>query len=142
VEQKYTILIADRNPHVREFLRRELTSAGYRIVLADTGQDVVKRVYQQEPIDLLILDPDLPDMEESDLLIKIRNRIPALPVVVHTYTSDYETHRYLENAAAFVEKGGSSIENLRQVVSDILNQLKPKPATAPIKEFQTSTGIK
>lgn len=117
---KYTILIADRNPHVREFLKRELTAAGYRIVLADTGQDVVKRVYQNDPIDLLIIDPDLPDVEEFDILKKICGRIPTLPVVVHTYLSDYETCRELTGAAAFVEKRGSSIENLRQVVADIL----------------------
>jgi len=122
MEKKYTILIADRNPHVRQFLRRELTNAGYRILLADKGRDVVERMYRSEPIDLLIIDPDLPDVEESDMLRKIRNRIPVLPVVVHTYVSDYETHRDLANAAAFVEKRGSSIESLREVVSDILQQ--------------------
>ena len=122
MEQPYTILIADRNPHVREFLRREMAAAGYRIELADTGRDVVERVYQHEPVDLLILDPDLPDVTESAVLKKIRNRIPVLPVVVHTYVSDYETHRDLANAAAFVEKRGSSIESLREVVSDILQQ--------------------
>jgi len=142
VERKYTILIADRNPHVREFLRRELTAAGYRILLADKGRDVVNRVYQHEPVDLLILDPDLPDVEESAVLRKIRNRIPLLPVVVHTYVSDYETHQDLANAAAFVEKRGSSIENLRQVVSDILNQLNPEPAAAPTIEIQTSADPK
>ena len=131
MERKYTILIADRNPHVREFLRREMTAAGYRILLADKGRDVVKRVYQHEPVDLLILDPDLPDVEESAVLKKIRNRIPALPVVVHTYVSDYETHQDLVNAAAFVEKRGSSIENLREVVSEILQECSVQPAVPP-----------
>lgn len=135
MERKYTILIADRNPHVREFLRREMAAAGYRILLADKGRDVVKRVYQHEPVDLLIIDPDLPDVEESAVLKKIRNRIPSLPVVVHTYISDisdYETHKDLANAAAFVEKRGSSIENLRQVVSDILQECSVQPAVSPI----------
>ena len=130
MERKYTILIADRNPHVREFLRREMSAAGYRVLLADKGRDVVRRVYQHEPVDLLILDPDLPDVEESAVLKKIRNRIPALPVVVHTYVSDYETHKDLSNAAAFVEKRGSSIENLRQVVSDILQEGRVQSAAA------------
>ena len=138
MERKYTILIADRNPHVREFLRREMTAAGYQILLADKGRDVVKRVYQNEPVDLLILDPDLPDVEESAVLKKIRNRIPSLPVVVHTFTSDYETHKDLANAAAFVEKRGSSIEKLRVVVSDILQQSSVKSAAAsPHKNTDT-----
>ena len=138
MERKYTILIADRNPHVREFLKREMTAAGYRILLADNGRDVVKRVYQHEPVDLLILDPDLPDVEESAVLKKIHNRIPALPVVVHTYTSDYETHQDLANAAAFVEKRGNSIENLRQVVSDILHECNVQPAVTPIHKKNAS----
>lgn len=137
MERKYTILIADRNPHVREFLRREMTAAGYRIILADKGRDVVKQVYQNEPVDLLILDPDLPDVEESAVLKKVRNRIPTLPVVVHTLISDYETHQDLANAAAFVEKRGSSIEKLREVVSDILQQSSVRSAAAPHKNTDT-----
>lgn len=138
MERKYTILIADRNPHVREFLRREMTVAGYRIILADKGRDVVKRVYQNEPVDLLILDPDLPDVEESAVLKKVRNRIPTLPVVVHSLISDYETHQDLANAAAFVEKRGNSIEKLREVVSDILQQSSVRPAaTSPHKNTDT-----
>jgi len=121
VEREYTILIADRNPHVREFLRREMAAAGYRILLADKGQDVVQRVYQREPLDLLILDPDLPDAEESAVIKKVRNRIPALPVIVHTYIADYDVHRDFANAA-FVEKRGNSVENLREAVADILRQ--------------------
>ncbi|MEW6671598.1 MAG: response regulator [Thermodesulfobacteriota bacterium] len=131
MERKFTILIADRNPHVREFLRREMTAAGYRILLADKGRDVVNRVYQHEPLDLLILDPDLPDVEESAVLKKIRNRVPPLPVVVHTYVSEYETHQDLVNATAFVEKRGSSIENLRQVVSDILQGCGVQSTSSP-----------
>jgi len=142
VVRKYTILVADRNPHVREFLRRELTNAGYRILMADKGRDVVERMYRPEPIDLLIIDPDLPDAEESDMLRKIRNRIPVLPVVVHTYVSDYETHPDLANAAAFVEKRGSSIESLREVVSDILKQSKVRPAAAATMEIQSSADPK
>jgi len=130
LKRKHTILIADRNPHVREFLKRELTVAGYQVLLADKGCDVVQRVYQHESIDLLILDPDLPDVEESALLKKILNRVPSLPVVVHTFISDYENHKDLANAAAFVEKKGNSIENLRLVISDILQQSNGQPAAA------------
>ena len=139
MERKYTILIADRNPHVREFLRREMTAAGYCILLADKGRDVVKRVYHQEPLDLLILDPDLPDVEESAVLKKIRNRVPSLPVVVHTFISDYETHKDLANAAAFVEKRGSSIDKLRQVVSDILKLSNAPSAPMTIQKNSDNT---
>ncbi len=122
MEVKYTILIADRNPHVRKFLKREMMEEGYQVLLAENGREVLKWVYQHEPLDLLILDTDLPDIDESLLLKGLQDRIPPLPVVVHIYKSEYESKPSLLNAAAFVEKKGSSVERLKQVVSDILSK--------------------
>lgn len=119
--KRYTILIADRNSHVREFLKREMTAAGYRVRLADKGTDVVKWVYHPDAVDLLILDPDLPGMDDAAAMKKIHNRIPSLPVVFHTFPSDYEIHKHLVSSAAFVEKRGNSVENLMQVVSRLLH---------------------
>ncbi|MFH1581628.1 MAG: response regulator, partial [Pseudomonadota bacterium] len=107
--KKITIMIADRNPHVREFLKREMLAEGYRILLAEKGRDIVKWVYHHDAVDLLILDPDLIDVDESDVLKKLQNRIPALPVIIHSFFSDSEHHRILLNAAAFIEKKGNSI---------------------------------
>ncbi len=119
-----TLLIADRNSHVREFLKREMSAAGYRVHLAENGNRVLKWIYCQEPIDLLILDPDLPGAEESSLLNKLHDRIPTLPVILHTFLSDYDKASALLNAEAFVEKEGMSVERLKQVVTNILEKVK------------------
>jgi DNA-binding NtrC family response regulator len=120
VKKDITILIADRNPHVRKFLQREMTAAGYRVQLADTAHEVIKRVFSREPLDLVILDPDLPAADESQMLHHLLNRVPALPVVVHTYASEYEdVSRDLEGLY-FVEKRGSSVVRLKQIVYNIL----------------------
>ena len=124
VQREFTILIADRNPHVREFLKREMTAAGYRVRLAENGKQAVKWTYHQESLDLLILDPDLPDIEESAIVKKLRNRIPVLPVIIHTYMSDYENDWNLLTEAVFVEKQGNSIERLKQMVANML-QIAP-----------------
>lgn len=116
------ILIADRNSNVREFLRRELLAEGYSVELAENGREVLKWAYHREPADLLILDPDLPDAEESFLLKKLRQRIPYLPVVLHTFLSDYLSAAKIINPTEFVEKGGNSIEKLKKVVTEILNK--------------------
>lgn len=124
MKEAFELLIADRNPHVREFLKRELKAEGYRIRLAENGQEVLKGLYRYE-VDLLILDPDLPGAEESCLLKKIQNRIPCLPVVIHTFLSDYIPDTF--EAAALVEKKGNSVESLKQVLSDILKKTDPMP---------------
>jgi len=122
LEKKIKILIADRNSNVREFLRREMLAEGYSVELAENGREVLKWAYHREPADLLILDPDLPDAEESLLLKKLRQRISYLPVVFHTFFSDYLTASKIINPTEFVEKGGSSIEKLKKMVAEILKK--------------------
>jgi DNA-binding NtrC family response regulator len=102
------------------FLQREMTAAGYRVRLADTGREVLKLAFQGEPLDLIILDPDLPDADETQVLDYLLDRIPALPVVVHTYSPEHGSHSKDMNGVIFVEKRGSSVECLKQVVHENL----------------------
>ena len=120
MKKNFTLLIADRNPHVRTFLQREMTAAGYRVRLADTGREVLKRAFQGESLDLIILDPDLPDADEAHVLEHLLNRIPVLPVVVHTYPSEHGSDSKDMNDVIFVEKSGRSVERLKQVVYEAL----------------------
>ncbi len=122
LEKKIKILIADRNSNVREFLRREMLAEGYSVELAENGREVLKWAYHRESADLLILDPDLPDAEESLLLKKLKQRIPYLPVVFHTFFPDYISASKIVHPTEFVEKGGNSIEKLKKVVMEILNK--------------------
>ncbi|MDZ7697984.1 MAG: response regulator [Deltaproteobacteria bacterium] len=115
------ILIADRNPHVRSFLARELKAEGFRIRLAGNGGEVLKWVYHSEPLDLIILDPDLPDDNGREILPKLYDRIPVIPVVIHSWSSDYIKPMDEPNGVAFVKKEGNSIEALKKVVQKMLN---------------------
>jgi DNA-binding NtrC family response regulator len=116
----FTILIADRNSHVREFLRREMASEGFQVRLAQNGTEVLKWIYHHEHVDLLILDPDFPDSEKSELIKKLSDRIPSLPVIIHTFPSEEELDYSALKKAVFVEKGGSSVEDLKQMVLKLL----------------------
>ena len=118
------ILIADRNPHVRRFLKRELEAEGYRIRLAESGIEVLKWAFRPDPLDLIILDPDLPDMGAGQLMDKLKDRIPPIKVVIHAFLSDYAAPHDTLSADAFIEKGGNSIESLKKVIHD-LNRRTP-----------------
>lgn len=122
VKKVFNILIADRNPHVREFLKREMMADGYQVRLAENGRQLIKSVYRHEHVHLLIVDPDLPDVDVSSLIIKLNNRIPFLPVVIHTFLSNYADYSEVLQDFPFVEKRGSSVEHLKKIVSDILRQ--------------------
>ena len=121
------ILIADRNPHVRRFLKRELEAEGYRIRLAESGVDVLKWAFHPDPLDLIILDPDLPDTGAGQLMDKLKDRVPPLKVVIHAFLSDYAAPPDTLIADAFIEKGGNSIEALKKVILD-LNRRNPSRA--------------
>ena len=120
MKDQFTILIADRNSHVRKFLQREMTAAGYRVRLAESAGELLKCAFRHEPLDLVILDPDLPGAEDTSLLQHLFDRIPALPVVVHSYSAEYGSELAYPGRVVFVEKRGSSVERLKQVVYETL----------------------
>ena len=120
MKTNFTILIADRNPHVRTLLEREMTAAGFRIHLADNAREVIKWAFQSDSPDLIILDPDLPDADETLMLEHLLDRIPMMPVVMHTYLSEYDIGLKDKKNVVFVEKGGRSVERLKRVVYETL----------------------
>jgi CheY-like chemotaxis protein len=115
VQFKSTVLIADRNPHVREFLRREFLAEGYDVKLAKNGREILNIVYKPGPLHLLIMDLDLPDMEGPEVLTILQERIPLLPVVLHTFSPENGLLSIFPLAEAFVEKRGNSVERLKAV---------------------------
>lgn len=123
MKKEFNILIADRNPHVREFLKREMTADGYRVQLAENARQLFKWIHHNDHLDLLIIDPDLPDTDVSSLLFQLRGQFPLLPVVVHTLLTEKFDHSGSWSDFPFVEKQGGSIEFLKKLVVDILRNL-------------------
>ena len=130
MKHEFTLLIADRNRNVREFLKRELAKEGYQVHLAKNAKDVLALVDRRDPLDLLILDLDLPDVHEVALLDELQHRHFNLPVVVHTYLADYAEQPEPTRISAFVEKQGSSIEELKRAVSKLLHTSTHQPSRA------------
>ena len=121
-KEPFTILVADRNPNVREFLKREMMAEGYRVLQAKNSREVLKQVFSQTPLDLLIFDLDLPDAGEVEIFEKLNDRIPQLPVVLHSFQTDRFNFPEAIISAIFVEKRGNSVERLKKVVAKMLNR--------------------
>ena len=123
MESEKTILIAERNPHIRNFLRRELAACGYNVRLAENGKELLKTLmYSRTRIDLLVLDPDFPGVDAIEMARKTVGRIPQLPVVLHCIggtdnPSDFDA----ENSLYYVEKDGQSIETLKAAIQNIFS---------------------
>jgi DNA-binding NtrC family response regulator len=125
-EKGFTILVADRNPNVRDLLKREMAAEGYKVFQAKDSREVIKRVFSQAPLDLLIFDPDLPDAVEAGIFEKLNDRIPQLPVVLHSFQTDRADYPEEMAEAVFVEKRGNSVERLKEVVFHLLDRARKK----------------
>lgn len=125
MREHFTILVADRNRYVREFLKRELTGEGYEILLAKSAQEILDLIHEKRDMHLLILDVDVPGAKELSILEKAEHRIPPLPVVVHSFFSDYREYASQSGTTVFVEKMGSNVDQLKRVVSEVLEKVSP-----------------
>ena len=120
----FTLLITDRNRHVRNFLRRELIAEGYQVEVAADGRDLLRKISVAGPPDLLILDLEIPPLGGAALLRKIQRQHPKLPVIIHTFTTEESSHPAVRKAAAFVEKAGNA-ELLKKVIEQVLAKFNP-----------------
>jgi CheY-like chemotaxis protein len=131
VADRCKILIADRNRHVRDFLRRELTAEGYQVEMAADGREVLNRINSNDPPHLLILDLEIPYLDEPEVWDRLKDRQPPLPLVIHTLLPEYPTNQTCPIAAAFLEKKGDT-DLLKAVVAEVID--KYYPAGIPARE--------
>jgi CheY-like chemotaxis protein len=83
-----TILVVDDEVDVLEMIEAGLRSAGYQIVLADSGERAIEMFERHHP-DLVICDIRMPGMDGITTITRLREQDPALPVVVLTgYLTD------------------------------------------------------
>lgn len=118
------ILIADRNRHVREFLRRELGAEGYEVEVARDGRELLNRLDSDDPPHLLILDLEIPYLDELEIWARLKDRQPPLPVVIHSFLPEFPTQLTVPLAAAFLEKKGDTDE-LKAVVAEVIGKHYP-----------------
>ena len=119
------ILIADRNRHVRDFLRRELTAEGYQVEVAADGREILSRINGNDPPHLLILDLEIPYLDEPEMWARLKDCQPPLPLVIHTLLPEYPTSKTCPIAAAFLEKRGDT-DQLKAVVAEVIDSYYPK----------------
>jgi two-component system response regulator AtoC len=99
------IVVCDDERLIRLWLVEHLTEAGYRAEAVGTGAELLARV-ADEPTDLVLLDLRLPDTTGLDLLPRIREIDPRLPVIMITAYGEVETAVQAVRAGAhhFLEK--------------------------------------
>ncbi|RMF71126.1 MAG: response regulator, partial [Planctomycetota bacterium] len=65
------VLIAEDEPASLKLLARQLENAGYRVIPCIDGREALEKI-QQQPVDLLIADWNMPEMDGVELCRNIR----------------------------------------------------------------------
>ncbi|MBI5069935.1 MAG: response regulator [Deltaproteobacteria bacterium] len=124
------LLVVDDDTRVRVLLERVLTTAGYRVTLAEDGVVALQRLAQHPDIRLVITDLAMPRMGGDELLRRLAGRVRALLV------SGYAAHAVSVDRAAYVlPKPFSSTELLvrvREVLDAPAEQRAGQGAEAPV----------
>ncbi|MDY0161688.1 response regulator transcription factor [Desulfobotulus sp.] len=89
---KKRILLIEDEPHLREGIRLNLRLAGYEVLCAASGEEGLER-WEQQAVDLVILDRMLPDMDGLRVLEKIRRVDPDLPVLILSAKGEVEDRK-------------------------------------------------
>jgi len=87
------------------------------VKLAGNGTEVINMIRRHEPCDLVIIDPDMPEMTRSGVWDKLQALIPPLPVIIHGFYPRENDH-----LTQFIHKDRQSVERLKGAVCDCLGE--------------------
>jgi diguanylate cyclase (GGDEF)-like protein len=121
-ETKGKALIVDDAPDTREIIRKLLIYEGYEVITASTGEEGVEKTEAEKP-DVILMDINLPGIDGSEALRRIRGINPIQCVIMLTAyaTLDNAIQALKEGASDFVKKPFEN-EHLVHVVNQTLEK--------------------
>ena len=82
-QRMFKLLVVDDSLAIREYCRMELQSDGYEVVVAANGTQALELCARLQP-DLVVLDIRMWDLDGFEVLRRLKQDQPGLPVVLHT----------------------------------------------------------
>ena len=87
---KNNVWVVDDDRSIRWVLERALEQAGMAPVSFDSGDAMLQRLAREQP-DAIITDIRMPGIDGIDLLTRVHDDLPTLPVIIMTAHSDLES---------------------------------------------------
>ena len=120
--QNYNILIADDDASVRESLCKLLVGEGYQVTAVANGAEVVAAFFRdQNQIDLLLIDLNMPLKNGWATLDRLLEMNPALPILIVTGQPNQYEMAEAAGVCALVEKP-IDVPLLLQVIRELLTR--------------------
>jgi CheY-like chemotaxis protein len=107
-----TVLVVDDSTVDRHLAAKLLAKDGLNVLAAANGREALA-LLNQHPVDVVLTDLQMPEMDGLQLVEEIRARYPAVPVVLMT------AHGSEETAVAALRKGAASYVPKRNLAQDL-----------------------
>jgi two-component system cell cycle sensor histidine kinase/response regulator CckA len=115
-----TVLVVEDEDMVRAVAERALTRQGYKVLTASDGEHGLTVLASGEPIDLLISDVVMPNMDGPTMVAQARRTHPDLPVVFMSGYAEEQLRKSIDIAnVAFLPKP-FSVTQLAEAARDAL----------------------
>jgi len=115
-----SLIIAERARNIRRLLRRELSRDGYEITLLGSGAELCRLLETSPQSQVVLLDPELPDLDDQALLKRLRLAMADSLLLVHSYGG--QAYRPLADMTTAVVRRSGDIEALRATLKSLLAQ--------------------
>jgi PAS domain S-box-containing protein len=112
-----TLLVVEDEEIVRDFMKKILERAGYKVIVADNGENAVSRFKQNDDIFLVLSDVVMPGKNGKEMLDEIRKIKPGIKVVfISGYAADVMHDKgILEEGTDLITKPFKRDDLLRKV---------------------------
>lgn len=87
---KFNVLVVDDEKNIRQGLGKALEMDGYDVLLAENGQEALTLLSQDE-VDLIVADLRMPKISGEELLKRVVETHPTVPVIILTGHGTIET---------------------------------------------------
>ena len=99
-ERRGTVLVVDDEESIRDSLRMVLEYKNHKVVEASAGAEALRRV-RETPIDAVLLDIKMPEMDGLEVLSSLREQGFDMPVIIITGHGDVPTAMEATRRGAF-----------------------------------------
>jgi hypothetical protein len=127
-----TVLVVDDEPAVRAIVARVLEQGGYRVLQAHDGAEALDAVARTGPPGLVLTDVIMPGVGGIELVRRLRERWPALPVLfISGYSAaSLDGQGVIGSEEDLLQKPFSPDELLRRVTAALAPADRSQPASA------------
>jgi PAS domain S-box-containing protein len=118
------VLIVDDDEAVRRLLVSALLEEDFEARGVASGDDALRELYRDDGWDLLLTDLRMPGMSGEELIFAVRERFPALDIVIITGHSTIDSARFAVRMGVsdFMEKPFADLKEITERIKEVLRE--------------------